>query len=132
VPLLIKDCEGGDGESCQILADLSMLGEGVPKSEAEEARLRARSTKLYGESCEAGDGSACFMYGGDLLSAKDNAGAFKTLTKGCDLGDPAACGLLGGCYDEGVGVAVDKTKAMELWKKSCDGGNAAACSRVGR
>jgi uncharacterized protein len=132
MPLLIKACDGGDAESCQFVADMHMTGEGVPKSESDEAKLRARTTKLYGSACEAGDASACFLYGGDLLSAKDNAGAVKVLTKGCDGGDMASCSLLGGCYDEGVGIPRDAAKAKALWSKACDGGNAAACGSVGR
>ena len=52
------------------------------------------------------------------------------LTKACQQGDAGACGYLGVSYDNGEGVAQDKSKAVELYQKACDGQFARNTSRV--
>jgi TPR repeat protein len=41
------------------------------------------------------------------------------------------CVDLGVYYAQGIGVAQDMTKAIELWRRACNGGIAGGCMNLG-
>jgi TPR repeat protein len=50
--------------------------------------------------------------------------------KSCDGGDTEDCSYLGNMYENGKGVAKDKTQAVALYRKACDLGDAWGCMKL--
>ena len=59
---------------------------------------------------------AAFMLGAMLIEQDPEKG-IPWLLKAVELGNESALYLLGTCYDEGLGVAMDKKKAFESYLK---------------
>ena len=125
-------CDGGDGESCQVLSDVYRAGLGVPKDEARAVELEKRAHEHEKRACDAGDASECAAHGGNLVSAKDFTAAAAAFQKGCDGGDGGSCSFLAALYDEGVGVKADPDKARTFFELACRREHEGSCRRLSR
>ena len=51
--------------------------------------------------------------------------------KGCDAGEPDLCVRVGEMYEQGLGFAVDLTRAAELYRRACEASNGEGCWQMG-
>ena len=92
-----------------------------------------------GRSCAAGDPHGCASFAGFYREIGWNWGrswllfakAATLFSARCDGGDAEACYSLGVQYDEGEGLAVDRSKAAALYQKACDANEGDGCQHLG-
>ena len=126
--LFKQGCDHGDPVGCSKLADLYLVGEGVPQN-------TERSALLFQQGCDKGNGSSCaklaLLLTGGWGLARDDVRAARLNRQGCDLGDKHACAELGEMYLVGRGVIENQARAATLLDTACDGGVATACDSLG-
>jgi TPR repeat protein len=92
---LRRSCSRGNGASCATLASLHAAGVGVPRDEAEAARLWQRAAELQQRDCDAGQSEACFglaeMYERARGVPQDRARSVQLYTKACEGGHGTSC-----------------------------------------
>ncbi len=118
VALYQQACDGGNPFGCSSLGETYANGKGVAKDEA-------RALALYQQSCDRNGVIGCTLLGelyvdGKGGVAKDDAHAVALFKQGCLADGDVGCFSLGWMYEKGVGVPVDKLKAIELYRKGCN------------
>ncbi len=120
-------CEGGDMNSCDVLAFMSMHGKGVTEDHASAA-------SLYDKSCAKDDAIACVNMGGLRYRGdgvpQDRAKAATFFARACTLGSADACGDLANAYFTGDGMARDLARGEKLLRHACEAGSARNCSEL--
>jgi uncharacterized protein len=159
---LINDsCARGDQLSCSRLAQLYRDGIGVVRDVDRAKQLfkeqcdgaapqacvwlglqlwRERkyedAVRLFGRSCDEGEGHACALLGDAHASARgvtwDMAAATRLYERGCELQEPAACAALGRVFEHGFAAAADPARAFEYYQKGCTPTSSAGCGPLGR
>lgn len=66
-----------------------------------------------------------------LANATKEQRKFFVAQSSCDDGVDDGCARLAWCYDTGTGVAVNRTRAAELYKPACDSGRIWTCYNLG-
>ncbi len=92
-----------------------------------------------GRSCAAGDPHGCASFASFYREIGWNWGrtwelfakAAALFAARCDRGDAEACYNLGVQYNDGEGLAVDRSKAAALYQKACDANEGDGCERLG-
>ena len=115
-----QECEAGDGEACERLANRYRYGHDV-------ARDSERAATFLGRACEWGNHKACNELGRMLAGSPgehaevrgDPAEARRLFEKLCDHGDPVGCYNVGVLYINGQGVPTDYDAAVPWLKKAC-------------
>lgn len=124
----LKGCDRGDGVACHNLANLHILGRGVPADDKTGVEYLERA-------CELNYAIACYRLAVITTRGKvlpfDLVAAAGFLQKGCDLGDPPSCHDLGYLYLDGKGVERDGQTALDLFRRSCDQGLPRGCGSLG-
>jgi TPR repeat protein len=106
---------------------------------AEQLSQGILSAGPAGRSCAAGDPHGCAMFASFYQEIGWNWGrtwdlfarAATLLAARCDRGDAESCYNLGVQYDDGEGLAVDRSKAAPLYQKACDANEGDGCERLG-
>ena len=121
-------CEAGHDDSCELIATMYVLGEGVEVDEAQAAQWSARG-------CELGSLSACRILGylelNGLGVAQDVPGAIARLEDVCARGEASACRDVGSSFWISSGSGIDRDTAMTRFERSCQGGDPDGCSAIG-
>lgn len=125
-PLLLKGCDGKVAESCQILAERTLRGEGIERDPIAAAGLFRRSC-VGGQVGACVQGGLLYRDGEEGLPRNGETAAF-LLELGCDAGSAVSCGYLGEILLKGIGVSVDADRGKELLGRACSEGDAAACA----
>jgi TPR repeat protein len=122
--LFQKGCDGGNAVGCNNLfgyhATLCRNGKAAHCLEGSrwiQATLKKKENLPEGLQFDQGSVS-------QLL-----AEATRILQTACDAGDAQGCSDLASIYASGEGVALDKSKATELYRKACALGLETACSK---
>ncbi len=125
VPLSPRNAPQPGASDASALTNLALQyeeGEGVPKNEAEAARL-------YRQSADLGNRQAILNLGGLYHDgrgvAQDYAEAVRLYQKAADLGDPQAMTNLGVTYAHGEGVPKNGPEAVRWYKKAVEAGHPA-------
>jgi TPR repeat protein len=112
----------GDASALTNLALQYEEGEGMPKNEAEAARL-------YRQAADLGNRQAILNLGGLYHDgrgvAQDYAEAARLYQKAADLGDPQAMTNLGVIYAHGEGVPKNGPEAVRWYQKAVEAGHPA-------
>jgi TPR repeat protein len=123
-------CASGVADVCNGLGVQYDKGRGVTKDEA-------RAASLYRKACDAGEVAGCVNLGGLTADgrgvARDLAGAVALFKQSCASTSQAApfgCAGLGLTHERGLGVPVNRTKAIELYRQGCKGGADWFCKRL--
>ncbi|MCC6622566.1 MAG: caspase family protein [Deltaproteobacteria bacterium] len=129
VKLWEKGCRTGDAESCFEAGTAFEQGTGVKPDPR-------RAAELHGQGCDGGYRPACGSLGGLVLEgsgvARDLDLAAALGAHGCDAGDPRSCTVLGSVLLVGsTKLAVDRERALTLFKGACERDYADACFGVG-
>src|SRR6266436_1962843 len=74
--------------------------------------------------CNAGNAKACNVVGamyaaGTLVVKMDQTQAFTFFLKACNGGYAIGCANLANQYYNGLGVAMDRSRAVQLYQRSC-------------
>src|SRR5438309_841209 len=95
----------------------------------------AKAARIYQESCNGGNGSACtnlgYLHERGLGVDKDETVSAALYRQGCDTNDAQGCSNLALLYFQGRGVEKDLHQAAELNQRGCDGGSASGCANLG-
>jgi len=125
IPLLPRNAPqpgAGDASALTNLALQYEEGEGVPKNEAEAARL-------YRQAADLGNRQAILNLGGLYHDGRgvtqDYAAAVRLYQKAADLGDPQAMTNLGVTYAHGEGVPKNGPEAVRWYQKAVEAGHPA-------
>jgi hypothetical protein len=106
-------CEGGDGESCFVLASLYYAGKGVPQDYAGAAALfRQSCDSQWWRGC--GGLGECYRAGQGV--AADTAQAIRYFEKACRGGIAASCFSVANIY-RGM---KDEALAQQRFRQACD------------
>jgi TPR repeat protein len=106
----------------------------APKAPSTVAACKDR--EACKKSCSAGDLSACFAFGQDLLiktspsEARDPAAASHVFLDACERGHAGACLELAGLRTHGLGGPIDLEAAAAAAREACDRGLDPACAVV--
>lgn len=124
-PAFLSDgCDGGDVESCSLLGELYLHGNGV-------RRNPNTAWRLFELSCEGGYGPGC---GNLALTLEQGLGTPKDLKRAVALYE-TACDVehVRSCSNLGVlkGKEGNFARAKELYEWSCNRGMAIACINLG-
>ena len=82
---------------------------------------------FYEQACagEDADPQGCELHGLNLMRGEggkvDFMTAYRSLERSCTAGRSDGCHHLGTLYADGLGVAPDAPKALQLHEKACDG-----------
>lgn len=122
---LKKVCDLNNGEACNNLGTLYMIGLGVKKD-------YHKSVKYHSKACSLNNGAGCAGLGSKYMHGwgvkQDYRKAVKYYSKSCDdLNFNVGCVLLGNLYNSGKGVKKDYHKAKTYYKKACKLGNREGC-----
>ncbi len=126
-----RACDGGDGNACWGLGDMTEVGDGGLKKDA------ARAVKLFERGCERGAAGACGKLArlhrdGDLGVPVDPPKALTLYRRACDGGSALDCNVLGVLHELGEGgLAVDHAQAFAFYRRACDGGWPQGCFNLG-
>lgn len=112
-------CEQGDAPACWRLA--------TDIGSSNKPRYRELATR----SCELGFSSGCVSAGYQFDYERDDGTYSRLLLKGCDMGDPAGCGHLAAGLLNGIGVAKNLPRALELFTRACEMGQGMSCATAG-
>ncbi len=112
-----RACDNGNCEACGHLAELYRKGDGVPRDDAQAARLAERACGAQGSQRP-----------GVLGTIGENP-AF--LQRTCDGGDATSCRKLASLYEDGRGVPKNLGRAAQLYERACAGGKGLGCFRLG-
>lgn len=89
--VLKRNCLGGDGKSCRLLADALDSGRGWNRTSLQQATL-------YEKACVLKDGSGCYqigqLYKNGYGVLKDDARAQAAFKQGCAYGNKGSCLML--------------------------------------
>jgi hypothetical protein len=111
--VFLKHCNGGDGESCFLLASLYYAGGGVSKD-------YARSASLFRQACEAGWARGCGglaeLYQAGLGMPPDSDQAIRYFERACRAGIAASCYSAGRIYR----ARKDEASAGVRLRQACD------------
>ena len=106
-------CDGGDGESCFVLASLYHAGGGVPRD-------YPRAAELFGKSCRQGWPRGCGglgeCYAGGRGVAEDPARAVEYFEQACRGGIAASCFAAGEIYR----ARQNQDLAKKRFQQACD------------
>jgi TPR repeat protein len=100
---------------------------------------RAAFIRKKQAACDGGDAASCIKLGELYQKAfyatdsepSDGENAFRFYQRACKLGSVDGCRDMAWCYDEGMGVAHDQSRAENLYQQGCDGGDMASCGLLG-
>jgi len=107
-------CEKGDGPACYWLAYQLQTAGAAP----------AAYETLFQRSCKLGIVSGCTNHAAALSDDPAwQSCAVKTFEQGCTYDDPWACTMLALHLSRGIGVAVDRQRALKVLEKSCKYGD---------
>ena len=127
---LTKAADKGDSQAQCDLATLYDLGQSVEKNEKEAIRYYQKAAAQ--ENVTAMTYLAGHYLEGDYGLAKNEARAIDLLKKVRKKGDTEVLGyathLLANCYQDGIGVPQDLSKAFELYKEVVDKFGDAECA----
>ena len=125
VPLPPRNAPQPDSGNAGALTNLALQyeeGEGMPKNEAEAARL-------YRQAADLGNRQATLNLGGLYHDgrgvAQDYAEALRLYRKAADLGDPQAMTNVGVMYAHGEGVPKSGPEAVRWYQKAAEAGHPA-------
>jgi TPR repeat protein len=119
-------CDAHCAEGCRLLGLMYASARGVD-GDYEAAK------QSYGNACELGDGDGCADLGDLALARAGSASdAARHYTLGCELKSGLACAKLAYLHQVGRGVALDPTKALELYEQGCSLGGSPGCSGAAR
>jgi TPR repeat protein len=126
--LFEKSCGRDMLEGCTFLGIMLHEGNGVTKDVS-------RAMTLFTHACDGYDGMGCaelatiYFLGKDAPMDLTRAVLFDQ--KGCDRGTPVSCTALARAHLDGTGgAAIDRPKALELFRKACTAGFAPACEQL--
>jgi uncharacterized protein len=118
-------CERGDGVRCTELGMLYLEGRDVPQNDARAAEYFTRACT---EDERAGCSSLGWLYERGRGVPQDEVRAADLYRRGCEGNWARACYNLGLFYESGRGgLAVDPTRARELFSAACERNEAAGC-----
>jgi len=127
--LIQKGCNAGNQFGCDCLK--RHAGEEAP---VVVEQTKSDSIENFGNSCNAGDVSACvnlgLRYENGTGVNRDYSRAFSFYKKGCDGGNAMGCSYLGDLYWVGNGVSQNSTQGRALLQKGCNMGNQWGCKRL--
>lgn len=121
-----KGCTLKNGESCMELAARYLCGANVAKD-------AAKATDFSERACDLGAAQGCNLAAMSLVTAAEpsaRAAAMHYAQHGCDLGDEMSCTDVGIIYMEGLGVAVDFTRAAQIFETYCKRSSMTACANL--
>lgn len=72
----------------------------------------------------------CLEKGEDFYDEGRFHEAEKLLRKACLFDNPTGCLHLGEMYENGLGVAADRSRAAEMFHQACEGGDTKGCDRL--
>ncbi|KCZ92112.1 tetratricopeptide repeat protein [Hyphomonas johnsonii] len=149
IMLYEKACNLGDHTTCSYVAAEYKVGEHVTKS-------FKKAYALSEIGCAGGDKEACADLEGGLVTKEhekrcsngqmdscaklgkiygqhydDKAKAQPYILKACNANNGEACTSLANNYNYGLGVAVDRDRAISLYDKGCRAGYAPGCYNAG-
>jgi TPR repeat protein len=123
-----KQCDDGDGESCNVLGKLYRRGERVEKD-------LGRAFELFKRSCAGGSTKGCVNLGNAYRSgegvAKDDVRATGLFREACEAHDDFGCTRLGDQYRDGRGVQQSYGQAIALFTQACGRAHGSACLNLG-
>jgi uncharacterized protein len=80
----------------------------------------ADAAELFDRACKLGAKDGCVALAGTVEQMRSNCEA-----------KPAQCNNWGYVHSNGIGVAMDKKRALEIYEKACSAGAASACYNAG-
>ncbi|MEM6291443.1 MAG: tetratricopeptide repeat protein [Myxococcota bacterium] len=115
------------------------LAEAVALAEQRQAALESmtadlealRSLATADHPCAMEDWPRCAEAASADHEAGDYAEAHRRYALACDADVAAACGDWGLLYEHGLGVPVQRRRAVELYAQGCEGDAAEACAHLG-
>ncbi len=118
-------CEGNDGEACDNLGSLYLLGEAA-------ARDDGKAVGFFERACSLGCLRGCSDLGG-MVGSSDAVKlekALEVLGRACDGGDALGCSTLAGLY-LAVPSLKDLRKSVAFAERACASGHRHSCVTVG-
>ena len=114
---LAYGCAADDWNHCTSLADMALLGDGIPY-DPEYAY------QLYRRACELAPGHLCRL--------SETIASEPELLEKCESGDIAACTDLGQVYTYPGSALANNPKAKRYFEIACASGDAASCFSVAK
>lgn len=97
------------------------------------------SLRNLDRGCSQGNSTSCVKLGAAFYEGRDEQGghidldyrqARRAFDTGCQKGSGDSCYQLGAMLSKGEGGAVEKPRAIELWRRGCELGTAIACRKT--
>ncbi len=118
-----------DDELAEALALAEQRAAALESTTADLEALRSLATADH--PCAMEDWSACAAAASADHEAGDYAEAHRRYALACDADVADACGNWGLLYEHGLGVSVQRRRAVELYTRGCEGDAAEAGAHLG-
>jgi uncharacterized protein len=139
--LFEKSCNGGVGDGCSSLGNITLAGRGSRndpsvKKDAGAKPDTAGAIALYRKGCDTGGMKGCVrlatFYKKGIKLTRDDAQAASLFRKACDAREFTGCANLAPLYVSGEGVTQDVAAARDLAQRSCDAKINLGCVELGK